>query len=237
MHDAYSIAACRPICQLVTPFMLQLYFYLMLLYYCLDHVSKTCGRLSAASQQPVDPRKGRAAPGAAPNQPSPQPVPQPFLQTGPGAFPSQPLSNGPAGMHQPWRPSPSFRDQHQGLPGPSTSQLPPIPQLITGRTAGPDPRGQGLTGTPQDPRRGARPLQQSQAGSVIGTQHLQQHPQQQLQQQQSVGGFALHAGQAQAMNGIHAQAPGQGSTAPGAAVPPVQPQVPASAGEVPKHAC
>ena len=102
----------------------------------------------------MDPRKPRAGPEGIPSQPLPRP----------GAVASQPSTSGPPGQGvQPWRPSPSFREQQQqqqqqqqptALHSHTSSH--PLP---TGFAGSIDPHQQSLH--PQDPRR-ARQQQQAQ---------------------------------------------------------------------------
>ncbi len=97
---------------------------------------------AAPQQQPVDPRKPKAWPGAIPSQPLPS-------------------TSGPPGQGvQPWRPSPSFREQQQQQQQPTvihphTSSHP----LLIGTAGSTDPHQPSLH--LQDPRR-ARQQQQAQ---------------------------------------------------------------------------
>ena len=111
-----------------------------------------CAFPAAPQQQPVDPRKPRAGPGAIPSQPLPRP----------GAVASQPSTSGPPGQGvQPWRPSPSFREQQQQQQQQPTVLHPHISShlLPVGNAGSTDPRQHALP--PQDPRR-ARQQQQAQ---------------------------------------------------------------------------
>ena len=128
--------------------------------------SKTCACLfpAAPQQQPVDPRKPRAGPGAILSQPLPSP----------GAVSSQPSTSGPPGQGvQPWRPSPSFREQQQQQQQQQPSALHPHTSshpLPMGNAVSIDPHQQSLH--PQDPRR-ARQQQQTQLPPppLAGIQH------------------------------------------------------------------
>ncbi|KAL0023988.1 hypothetical protein WJX77_006444 [Trebouxia sp. C0004] len=140
-------------------------------------------------QQPVDPRKPRTGPGAIPSQPL----------TRPGAVASQPSTSGPPGI-QPWRPSPSFREQQQ-----QEQQQPDALHPLTSSHSFPngstEPHQQPLP--PQDPRR-ARQQQQ--------TQLLPPPP---------------LAGIQQGLNGFHVSGAGQAADGPG---PSYGQQAPGAAG-------
>jgi len=166
--------------------------------------SLCCLGFPAVSQLPVDPRKPLSRLGA----PSSQPLARP------GTGPSQPSFNGPAGI-QPWRPSPSFREQQQQQPAASTPHASTSHQVLNGSTVSTDPPQ--LSMPPSDPRR---------------ISHQQQRQQQRLQEQQApVGSSGQQAGP-QGMNGFHAVAAGQWPTGPGAAMQPGEHKVKTFAGAV-----
>lgn len=117
----------------------------------------------------------RAAPGANPRQPFPRL----------GSIPSQPSASGPPGI-QPWRPSPSFREQQQQPPALVNSHS-SAHHSLGGSTASTQPLQQTV---PQDPRRA----------------RLQQQPQPPPLLQPS--GSGLQAGSQHTVNGFHALAGG-----------------------------